>query len=96
MLKVRLARIGKRGQPSYRIVVTEARSPRNGKVVDTLGWFNPLVKENGLSLDMVKYQEWIKKGAQPSDSVLRFVLTTEEKEKKWPKVEKKATPAKES
>jgi small subunit ribosomal protein S16 len=74
----------------------EARTSRNGKVVDTIGWYNPLVKENSLSMDMDKYREWIKKGAQPSDSVLRFVLTNEEKAKKWPSVEKKPAPAKES
>ena len=96
MLKVRLARTGKRGQPTYRIVVMEARTSRNGKVVDTLGWYNPLVKENSLSLDMNKYQEWIKKGAQPTDSILRFVLTNEEKAKKWPAVAKKAEPVKEA
>ncbi len=96
MLKVRLARIGKRGQPTYRIVVMEARTSRNGKIVDTLGWYNPLQKDNSLSLDKTKYQEWVKKGAQPTDSVLRFVLSDKEKEAKWPKIEKKEAPAKES
>ena len=96
MLKVRLARTGKRGQPMYRIVVMEARTSRQGKIVDTLGWYNPGLKENNLSVDMAKYGEWIKKGAQPTDSVLRFVLTKEEKEKRWPNIAKKeAAPAKE-
>lgn len=95
MLKVRLARTGKRGQATYRIVVMEARTSRQGSVVDTLGWYNPGVKENNLSVDMTKYEEWVKKGAQASDSVLRLVLTKEEKEKRWPSVAKKETPVKE-
>ena len=95
MLKVRLARTGKRGQPMYRIVVMEARSSRQGKIVESLGWYNPALKENALNVDMTKYEEWVKKGAQPSDSVLRLVLSKEEKAKRWPDVAKKETPAKE-
>lgn len=92
MLKVRLARTGKRGQATYRIVVMEARTSRQGKIVDTLGWYNPGLKENNLKFDMVKYQEWVVKGAQASDSVLKLILTREEKEKRWPNVAKKVTP----
>ncbi len=91
MLKIRLERTGKRGQPSYRIVIKEARTPRDGKVVETIGTYNPLEKENKLVLDTVKYAEWVKKGAQATDAVLKLVLTKEEKEIRWPKVEKKAT-----
>ncbi|MFZ6022296.1 MAG: 30S ribosomal protein S16 [Patescibacteria group bacterium] len=94
MLKVRLARTGKRGQPMYRIVVMEARTSRQGKIVESLGWYNPGLKEKGLQLDMTKYEEWVKKGAQPTDSVLRLVLPKEEKEKRWPTIAKKETPAK--
>ncbi|MCC7304128.1 30S ribosomal protein S16 [bacterium] len=95
MLKIRLARTGKRGQATYRIVVMEARTSRQGSVVDTLGWYNPGLKADGLSLDMEKYAEWVKKGAQASDSVLRLTLTKEEKEKRWPSIAKKEAPAKE-
>ena len=96
MLKVRLARTGKRGQATYRIVVMEARTSRQGKIVDTLGWYNPGLKENSLKFDMVKYQDWVVKGAQASDSVLKLILTREEKEKRWPNVAKKeAAPVKE-
>lgn len=94
MLKVRLARTGKRGQPMYRIVVMEARTSRQGKIVESIGWYNPGLKEKGLQLDMTKYEEWVKKGAQPTDSVLRLVLPKEEKEKRWPTIAKKETPAK--
>lgn len=95
MLKIRLARTGKRGQATYRIVVMEARTSRQGKVTDTLGWYNPGVKENNLSLDKAKYEDWMKKGAQPSDSVLRLVLTKAEKIKMWPNIEKKKVEVKE-
>ncbi|WKZ24083.1 MAG: 30S ribosomal protein S16 [Candidatus Dojkabacteria bacterium] len=97
MLKVRLARTGKRGQPSYRIVVMEARTSRQGRVADTLGWYNPNAATEKLSIDMAKYEDWVKKGAQPTDSVLKLVLPKEEKEKRWPTIAKKETaPAQEA
>jgi len=76
----------------YRIVVAESSKPQGGKVVDTLGWYNPGEEgEKRFSLDMAKYEDWVSKGAQPNDSVLRMVLTKEEKETRWPapKSEKK-------
>ena len=69
MLKIRLARTGKRGQPSYRIVVVPERSKRDGKVVDNLGHYNPLVKPALFQLDKTKYAAWITKGAQPTHTV---------------------------
>lgn len=78
----------------YRIVVMEARTSRQGKIVESLGWYNPGLNEKGLQVDMTKYEEWVKKGAQPTDSVLRLVLSKEEKEKRWPTIAKKEAPAK--
>jgi len=69
MLKIRLKRTGKRNQPSFRIVVTEARSKQGGKFTDLLGHYNPLTKPSTIKLDKAKYQKWIKKGAQPTDTV---------------------------
>jgi len=89
MLKIRLARTGKRGHPMYRIVVMEARSSRQGTVVDTIGVYNPSLKKDSLVLDKPKYDEWIKKGAQASDAVLRFVMTKAEKQKRWPDIKAK-------
>lgn len=86
MLKIRLARTGKRGHPMYRIVVMEARSSRQGTVVDTIGTYNPALKKDAVVVDKQKYEEWVKKGAQASDAVLRFVLTKTEKEKRWPTI----------
>lgn len=89
MLKIRLARTGKRGHPMYRIVVMEARSSLQGTVVDTIGTYNPSLKKDGLVLDKPKYDEWVKKGAQASDAVLRFVMTKAEKQKRWPDIKAK-------
>lgn len=69
MLKIKLSRTGRRNAPSYRIVVTEARSKINGKAVDSLGSYNPHDPTNRLSIDKGRYSEWLKKGAQPSNTI---------------------------
>jgi small subunit ribosomal protein S16 len=76
MIKIRLTRIGKKGQPQYRIVVAEARSKRDSRFIDTIGFYNPLGAEMTFDLDKTKYAEWLKKGAQPSDTIRRLVLKT--------------------
>lgn len=69
MLKIKLTRTGKRNQPHYRIVVAEARSKNDGKVVDSLGYYNPLTKPSTIELDAKKYQRWLSQGAQPTRTV---------------------------
>lgn len=69
MLKIRLTRTGKRGQPSYRIIVKEAKSKRDGRYTDLLGFYNPLTNPATIKLDKKKYLSWIKKGAQPTNTV---------------------------
>lgn len=69
MLKIRLSKTGKRNQPSFRIVVQEAQSKRDGKYIDHLGYYNPRQEPAEFRLDKKKYQEWIKKGAQPTPTV---------------------------
>jgi len=69
MLKIKLSRFGKRGQPFYRIIVAEAKSKRDGKYVDLLGTYNPLSQAAQNKLDQKKYQDWLNKGAQPTDTV---------------------------
>ena len=64
MLKIRLMRVGKRNQPSYRIIITEARSKRDGKYVESLGSWNP--KTNELKTDKKRYDYWLNHGAQPT------------------------------
>ncbi|MCD8484262.1 30S ribosomal protein S16 [Candidatus Woesebacteria bacterium] len=68
MLRIKLTRIGKKHQPQYRIVVTEKRSKRDGKYVEQVGFYNPL-GDKILSFEVDKYQSWIQKGAQPTDTV---------------------------
>ena len=67
MLKIKLARFGRRNQPNYRIVVTERRDKRDGKYVAQVGMYNPLTKN--LQIDTALYQEWLQKGAQPTETV---------------------------
>lgn len=67
MLKIKLSRTGKKNQPSYRVVVVEAKSKRDGKYTALLGHYNPTTKD--LVLDTKEYQNWITKGAQPTLTV---------------------------
>ena len=72
-LKIRLMRTGKKKQPSYRVIVKEALSPRSGKYIDQVGTYNPLVEPADVKLDMEKVQHWISVGAQPTDTVKRLI-----------------------
>lgn len=67
MLKIKLSRTGKTHEPHYRIVVVEAKSKRDGKYVENLGHYSPLNKQ--LVLDTVRFEDWKKKGAQPTTTV---------------------------
>ena len=75
-LKIRLARGGAKKRPYYRIVVADARSPRDGRFIDRIGTFNPrLAKDSAerVTLDVEKAKAWLEKGAQPTDRVARFL-----------------------
>jgi small subunit ribosomal protein S16 len=75
-LKIRLSRAGSKKRPYYHIVVAAATSPRDGKYVDIVGSFNPMLAktdEKRVVLDAAKAADWLKKGAQPTDRVLRFL-----------------------
>ena len=69
MLKIKLARFGKKGQPHFRIIVNEARSKRDGKYVALLGHYAPTAAPKILKLDLETFNEWVKKGAQPTETV---------------------------
>lgn len=69
MLKIKLARFGKKHQPHYRIVINEARDKRDGKYVAAIGYYSPTEQPKVLELDMTAYDEWTKKGAQPTETV---------------------------
>jgi len=77
MLKIKLARFGKRGQPHFRIIVNEARSKRDGQYVALLGHYAPTATPKILDLDLKAYAEWIQKGAQPTDTVAALAKKVE-------------------
>ena len=69
MVKIRLRRMGAKKAPFYRIVVADSRSPRDGRCIEEIGTYNPLVESNNITVDVEKAQAWIKNGAQPTDTV---------------------------
>ena len=72
MVKIRLRRMGAKKQPTYRFVVADARSPRDGRFIEILGHYNPRTEPKTLVVDQDKAKEWLAKGAQPSDPVRRL------------------------
>ncbi len=72
MLTIRLARIGKKKKPFYRVVVIESSKPRNGRIVEAVGTYDPLKKPAEIKLDADRIKHWLGVGAQPSDTVRSF------------------------
>ena len=73
MVKVRLQREGKKKAPFYHIVVADSKSPRDGKIIEQIGTYDPMTKPSTIVLDKEKYEQWIKNGAQPTDTVKALV-----------------------
>ena len=71
-VRIRLTRIGAPKQPSYRVVVADGRSARDGRAIETLGHYNPRTEPVTFEVDADKAKAWLAKGAQPSDTVLRL------------------------
>ena len=69
MVKIRLRRMGAKKNPYYRIVVADSRSPRDGRCIEELGTYDPLTNPAAITVDVEKAQNWIKNGAQPTDTV---------------------------
>ena len=69
MLKIRLRRMGAKKAPFYRIVVADSRAPRNGACVEEIGHYNPITEPIELKVDVEKAKNWMKNGAQPTDTV---------------------------
>ena len=69
MVKIRLRRMGAKKAPYYRIVVADSRSPRDGRCIEEIGTYNPLTEPSTITVDTEKAQQWIKNGAQPTDTV---------------------------
>lgn len=75
-VKIRLSRWGAKKRPYYRIIVADSHSPRDGKFIDRVGSYDPMKPKDSperVVLDLEKIQDWLKKGAQPTDRVLRFL-----------------------
>jgi small subunit ribosomal protein S16 len=71
-VRIRLTRVGATKQPTYRLVVADARSARDGRAIDTIGHYNPRTDPIELVIDQAKAKDWLSKGAQPSDTVKRL------------------------
>lgn len=69
MVKIRLKRVGAKKAPVYNIVVADSRTSRNGKIIENIGLYNPMVNPVELKIDTEKANDWIKKGAKPTDTV---------------------------
>jgi len=73
MLRIRLSRTGKKGQPSYRVVVADINSKRDGRVVERIGHYNPLTEPAEYKIQEARALHWLNVGAQPSDAVRRLL-----------------------
>ena len=105
-VRIRLRRTGAKGQPSYRIVVADVRSPRDGRFLENIGHYNPRMTPTTVEIDEERARHWLAHGAQPSDAVARLLekkgliaarklrynvpRATEKKEEAKPKAEKPA------
>lgn len=79
-VKIRLKRIGMKKQPHYRVVVADARSPRDGRFIEEIGYYNPKSEPISLQLDLAKVDEWIKNGAQPTETVRTLIRKAKEQQ----------------
>ena len=72
-VRMRLTRVGSKKNPIYRVVVADSRSPRDGKFIEIVGRYNPQTQPSTIEIDEAKVNDWISKGAQPTDSVRRLM-----------------------
>lgn len=74
MVKIRLKRIGSKNRPAYRIVVADSRNPRDGAVIEEIGWYNPMLpNEDNFAIRLDRVDEWLKKGAHPTETVANLI-----------------------
>ena len=76
MVRIRLRRVGMKGQPSYRIVAAEKEKPRDGRFLEILGFYNPRTEPSTIEVKEDRIYHWMKNGAQPSDSVVQLFTTS--------------------
>ena len=75
-VKIRLMRVGKKKQPTYRVVVADARSPRDGRIIETIGFYGPREEPSRVQIDGDRALDWLRKGAQPTEQVQKLLSTT--------------------
>lgn len=73
MVKIRLMRVGKRKQPSYRVVVADSRSPRDGRIIEAIGHYGPRQEPSLVAIDEERALYWLQRGAQPSNTVRKLL-----------------------
>lgn len=76
-VKIRLKRIGAKKSPFYRVIVADERSPRNGKFIEELGYYNPMSDPAEIKIDAEKANKWLENGAQPTDTVRALLKKSE-------------------
>ncbi|MBO6301905.1 MAG: 30S ribosomal protein S16 [Ruminiclostridium sp.] len=72
-VKIRLRRMGAKGAPFYRVVVADSRYPRDGRFIEEIGYYDPTKEPSVIKIDIDKAQQWIKNGAQPTDTVKKLL-----------------------
>ena len=73
MVKIRLQREGQKKAPFYHIVVADSRSPRDGKIIEQIGTYDPMTEPSTIVLDNAKVEQWIKNGAKPTETVKKLI-----------------------
>ncbi|MDQ7825016.1 MAG: 30S ribosomal protein S16 [Candidatus Eremiobacteraeota bacterium] len=91
MVKIRFRRVGKKKQPSYRIVVADSRSPRDGRFVENIGHYNPRTEPPTIVVKEEKLNNWLKEGAQPTESVRRVLVACGIMKREEPKEKPKSS-----
>ena len=74
MVKIRLKRMGMKGAPTYRVVVADARSPRDGRIIENIGWYNPRTEPSSININADRAKHWLSVGAQPTESVVSLLI----------------------
>ena len=74
-VRMRLARVGSKKNPIYRVVVADSRSPRDGRFIEIVGRYNPQTDPSTIDLDEAKVKDWLAKGAQPTEAVAKLLKT---------------------
>ena len=80
MLRIRLSRRGKKGDPNYRVVVAEKKNARDGRFVEIVGYYNPAMKPVRLHLKLDRIDHWVEQGAQPSNTVRSLIKRVKQSE----------------